>query len=311
MVGVCDIVKEKAEAFSRDYGVKAYYSLNDMLASERTADVAVVCTPNGLHAEQSIAFLKSGMNVLCEKPMAISVNDCLSMIAEAKKAEKKLFIVKQNRYNPPLQTLKQIIEEGGLGRIFSFQLNCFWNRKSDYYQDDWRGTLKMDGGTLFTQFSHFIDILHWLMGDVRNTKALLANYAHKGIIEFEDTGMVIFEFNNGVTGAMNYTVNSFGKNFEGSITVFGEKGTVKVGGEYLNKLEYQNIQDFVIQKLPEGNGSNDYGSYSGSMSNHDKVYENLMAFLHNEESLSVSAEDGKKTVEIIEKIYENAVRIKT
>jgi len=161
----------------------------------------------------------------------------------------------------------------------------------------------MDGGTLYTQFSHFIDLLYWMFGDVKQVKAFKKNFAHKNIIEFEDTGVVILEFANGMIGAINYTVNSFQKNMEGSLTVFGEKGTVKIGGQYLNKLEYQLINDYVIADLPEGNKPNDYGYYQGSMSNHDKVYQNLVDVIQNNAAMAASSYEGLKTVQIIEKIY--------
>jgi predicted dehydrogenase len=161
----------------------------------------------------------------------------------------------------------------------------------------------MDGGTLYTQFSHFIDLLYWIIGDMKNVKAYMNNYAHQGIIEFEDTGVVIVEFYNGAIGTINYTVNSYEKNMEGSLTIFAEKGTVKIGGQYLNELEYQNIKDFKIENLPEGNKANNYGNYQGSMSNHDKVYKNLIDVLNNNASISTNSFEALKTVEIIDRIY--------
>jgi len=201
------------------------------------------------------------------------------------------------------------MDEGKLGKIFSIQLSCFWNRNPDYYHNSWKGTLKLDGGTLYTQFSHFIDLLYWMVGDVKEVKAMMGNYAHQGIIEFEDTGVVIMEFHNGAIGTINYTVNSYGKNMEGSLTIFGEKGTVKIGGQYLNELEYQNIEGYKIENLPEGNKANNYGKYQGSMSNHDKVYDNLIQVLEHNAAISTSSFEGLKTVEIIEKIYKAAVRL--
>ena len=177
-----------------------------------------------------------------------SVYDCGEMIKEAEKANKRLFVVKQNRYNPPVQAIKEALDENRLGKILSVQLNCFWNRNMEYYtQSDWKGTIKLDGGTLFTQFSHFIDLLYWMFGDVKKVEAITRNLNHDKIIEFEDTGVVIIEFYNGIIGTINYTVNSYSKNMEGSLTIFGENGTVKIGGQYLNELEYQNIKDFKLQ----------------------------------------------------------------
>ena len=305
LVAVCDVIEDKAFALANKYGSKAYMKIDELLEKE-IADVAVICTPNGLHANHSIKALRAGFNVLCEKPMAITVNDCKEMIAEAEKANRSLFAVKQNRFNPPVVAVKEAIEKGILGKIFSIQLSCFWNRNADYYHNSWKGTNDLDGGTLFTQFSHFIDLLYWMIGDVTQAYALTSNFAHEGITEFEDTGVAVIEFANGAIGSINYTVNSYNKNMEGSLTIFAEKGTVKIGGEYLNELEYQNIERFEFKDLPAGNKANNYGSYVGSMSNHDKVYENLVDVLLHNGSISASAFEGLKTVEIIEKIYLSA-----
>lgn len=309
LVAVCDTVKEKADAMAKQYNATAYYDAADLLANEKSIDVVSVCSPNGLHAQHSIQGLKAGFHVLCEKPMAINVNDCGEMIKTAERYNKRLFAIKQNRFNPPVEAVKNIIDEGRLGKIFSVQLTCFWNRNQDYYQNSWKGTKDLDGGTLYTQFSHFVDLLYWMVGDIKDVEAYTANYAHQGIIEFEDTGVVILKFQNGAIGTINYTVNSYGKNMEGSLSIFGEKGTVKIGGQYLNELEYQNIEDYKIENLPVGNTANNYGNYQGSMSNHDKVYQNLVDVLTNNASISTSAFEGLKTVEIIDKIYYKAQQV--
>lgn len=306
---VCDVVPEKADQIAAKYNAKAYYSIEQMLASEEDMDVIAICSPNGLHAEHAIKSLANGFHVLCEKPMAISVQDCGRMIQAAERANKRLFAIKQNRFNPPVAAVKELLDAGKLGKLYSVQLNCFWNRNPDYYNNSWKGTLKLDGGTLYTQFSHFIDLLYWMVGDVKQVQAYMANYAHQGIIEFEDTGAVIIEFDNGAIGTINYTVNSFQKNMEGSLTLFGEKGTVKIGGQYLNELEYQQIEGYKIENLPEGNKPNNYGNYQGSMSNHDKVYDNLIEVLQKNAPITTSSFEGLKTVEIIDKIYKSAVRL--
>ncbi len=309
LVAVCDNVKSKADEFATKFNTKAYSSIEELLAAEKEIDVVSICSPNGLHAEHSIKALNAGFHVLCEKPLAINVHDCGEMIKAAEKANKRLFAIKQNRFNPPVNAVKVAIDEGRLGKIYSVQLSCFWNRNNDYYHNSWKGTKELDGGTLYTQFSHFVDLLYWLVGDVRNAQAFTGNFAHKGIIEFEDTGVVALEFYNGAIGTINYTVNSFEKNMEGSLTIFAEKGTVKIGGQYLNELEYQNIKDYKIENLPEGNKPNNYGNYFGSMSNHDKVYENLVDVLQNGGTISTNAFEGLKTVEIIDKIYLSAKNI--
>ncbi|MDB5137981.1 MAG: Gfo/Idh/MocA family oxidoreductase [Mucilaginibacter sp.] len=305
LLAVCDTIKDKADQLANKFGCRAYYDVDEMLAAEKEIDVVAICSPNGLHAEHSIKALNSKFHVLCEKPMAINVNDCGEMIKAAERNNKRLFAIKQNRFNPPVAAVKEVIENGHLGKIYSVQLSCFWNRNFDYYQNSWKGTLELDGGTLFTQFSHFIDLLYWLIGDVKKAHAFTGNFAHKNVIEFEDTGAVILEFYNGAIGTVNYTVNSYGRNMEGSLTIFAEKGTVKIGGQYLNELEYQNIENYKIENLPEGNKPNNYGNYQGSMSNHDKIYENLVDVLVNGNSISTSSFEGLKTVEIIDKIYQS------
>ncbi|OQP50804.1 oxidoreductase [Niastella yeongjuensis] len=309
LAAVCDEVKEKADQLAKEYDAIAYYNVDELLKAETGLDVVSVCTPNGLHAEHSIKALQAGFHVLCEKPMALTIEDCGKMIAASDKAEKRLFIIKQNRYNPPVVAVKKALDEERLGKIYSIQLNCFWNRGADYYANSWKGTKKLDGGTLFTQFSHFIDLLLWMIGDVKHVQSMMANYAHQGIIEFEDTGVVTLQFVNGAIGTINYTVNSYSKNMEGSLTIFGEKGTVKIGGQYLNELEYQHIEDYRIADLPAGNIANEYGNYVGSMSNHDKVYDNLIDVLLHNGVMTTSAWEGLKTVSAIEKIYSSATHI--
>lgn len=309
LAAVCDKVRSSADLLSQKYGAKVYTDFNDLLSNEKELDVISVCTPNGLHAEHSIMAFRNGLHVLCEKPMAISVFDCGEMIKEADKANRRLFVVKQNRYNPPVRAIKDAIDDNRLGKIHNIQLNCFWNRNVEYYtQSDWKGTIKLDGGTLFTQFSHFIDLLYWMFGDIKKAEAITRNFIHEKIIEFEDCGVVIVEFYNGIIGTINFTVNSYSKNMEGSLTIFGEYGTVKIGGQYLNELEYQNIKDYKITDLPAGNPPNNYGQYTGSMSNHDKVYENVIDVLLNKGTIGTNGFEGLKTVEIIDKIYSAADR---
>lgn len=306
LAAVCDTVKEKADALGAAYNARVYYNIDEMLAAEKEVQVIAVCTPNGLHKEHSVKALKAGFHVLCEKPMAINPADCGEMIQAAEKNNRRLFAIKQNRFNPPVEAVKKMLDEGRLGKLSSFQLNCFWNRNNDYYHDSWKGTMNLDGGTLYTQFSHFIDLLYWMLGDIEDVKAFTGNFAHKGIIEFEDTGAVILKFQSGVIGTINYTVNSYQKNMEGSLVLFGDKGTVKIGGQYLNELEYQCIENYKIENLPEGNRPNNYGTYVGSMSNHDKVYDNVIDVLQNNAAITTSAFEGLKTVEIIDKIYKAA-----
>jgi UDP-N-acetyl-2-amino-2-deoxyglucuronate dehydrogenase len=311
LVAICDNNEAALGKFLAAYPqAKAYTSIEEMLTAGNDMDVVNICTPNGLHAEHTIKALKAGKHVVCEKPMALTSNDCQRMIEESLIAQKYLFVVKQNRFNPPVQKLKEVIDAGRLGKIYSAQLNCFWNRGNEYYQDtDWKGTKALDGGILFTQFSHFIDLFLWLLGTVQQVKVMSNNYHHQNVIEFEDTLVSIVKFESGMIGTMNFTINAYRKNMEGSITIFGEKGTIKVGGQYLNELDYQSIEGLEITDIPAGNKPNDYGSYQGSMSNHDKVIANVIDVITNGGRIAVNGFDGLRTTELIQTIYNNATSI--
>lgn len=309
LVAVCDIDIQKAEELSKKYNAKYFLTIDELINSKLEIDVVSICSPNGLHAEHSIKALNAKFHVLCEKPMAISVSDCGEMIKTAERNNRRLFAIKQNRFNPPVAAVKNAIDKGLFGKIYSVQLSCFWNRNPDYYKNSWKGTQDLDGGTLYTQFSHFIDLLYWILGDVKDVYALTDNFAHNNIIDFEDSGVIALKFYSGVIGTINFTVNSYQKNMEGSLTIFAEKGSVKIGGQYLNELEYQNIENFEFKDLPKGNSANNYGNYVGSMSNHDKVYENLVDVLLNDSTISTNAFEALKTVEIIDKIYTSAKRL--
>ena len=303
LVAVCDIDTLKANQFAATYAARAYYSLTDLLLKEEALDLVVICTPNGLHAQHAIECLKAKKHVLCEKPMAINSVDCDAMIAVAKENHKELFVVKQNRFNPPVQALKKALSENRLGTLFSVQVNGFWNRNENYYQDAWRGTLDLDGGTLYTQFSHFIDVVLYLMGDLASVQWMGENYMHSDSIAFEDTGIACLQFKNKAIGTLQYTVNAYEKNMEGSITIFGTKGTVKIGGAYLNELTYQAIEDYHIALEQSTQKENDYGSYKGSMSNHDQVYANMMQVLNDQASPITTLEEARNTVYWIEQMY--------
>jgi predicted dehydrogenase len=299
---VCDIIPEKADALAAKYNTKAYYSIDDLLKNQTNADIIVIGTPNGLHAEHTIKSLNAGKHVLCEKPMCLTTADAFKMVKAAEEHQKKIFVVKQNRYNEPVQYVKKLLAENKLGEIFSFQINCFWNRPQSYYLNSWKGTKDMDGGILYTQFSHFIDLLHWLLGDVDDAKGYRHAYANRTHFEIEDTGVTILKMKSGAIGTLNYTVNSYSKNLEGSFSIFGEKGSVKIGGQYLNTLEWYEVEGQPKPALTVSPSANDYGFYQGSMSNHHKVYDDLILSLKGNGSL-LEARDAIATIEIIEKIY--------
>jgi UDP-N-acetyl-2-amino-2-deoxyglucuronate dehydrogenase len=304
LVAVCDVVAHHADELAAQYGARAYYDYATMLANEKELDVVSICTPNGLHAAQSIAALQAGINVLCEKPMCLGTSDGIAMIEAAEAAGKKLFVVKSSRYNPVITELKKLLDGGRMGKVHSFQLNCVWNRSAEYYNNSWKGTMALDGGTLFTQFSHYTDVLLWLLGDVKNLTGFRTNSGHEGIIEFEDTGAIAVQLQCGAIGVIHYTVNALHKNQEVSLTIVAEKGTVKLAGEYMNELVYQEPMLIDTGKLEKGGAANDYGFYKGSMSNHDKVYENLVKALGGVQSAVTDGEGALKTVSFIEKIYQ-------
>ena len=305
LVAVCDIAQEKADALAEIYQAKAFYAIEELLLQEKNIDVVVICTPNGLHATQSIQSLQAGFHVLVEKPMAITTSDCEAMIQAALKAGKQIFTVKQNRFNPPIVALKTAIDQNKLGQLYSFQLSCFWNRSSEYYLNSWHGT-DLDGGVLYTQFSHFIDLIYWLFGDMESVQAITKNFAHQTEMVGEDSGVVIVELQNGAIGTINYSVNTRHKNAEGSLTIIAEHLTLKIGGEYLNTVAYQQgaaieLFDTVSEQPP-----NEYGSYQGSMSNHHQVYENLVQTLQLGLPFYATPYEAMKAVEIIERIYRSA-----
>jgi predicted dehydrogenase len=218
---------------------------------------------------------------------------------------KQLVVVKQNRYNPPIQELKRLLDFGQLGKILSVQVNAFWNRNAAYYSNaDWRGSKELDGGTLYTQFSHFVDLMIWLFGDLKRVKGFRSNANHQGVIEFEDQGVVALQFESGILGTLHYTVNAYEQNLEGSITVFGANGTVKVGGAYLNEVTYLKAEGVEeVEASSEVVGPNLYPGYQGSMSNHPMVYDDLVRLMHGEPTLLPLPEEGLRTVAAIENIY--------
>lgn len=301
---VCDIIPERANFLASEYGATPYYSLESLLEAEKDIQVMSVCTPNGLHAEHSILSLQAGMHVLCEKPLCIRTEDGIRMIKAAAEASKKLFVVKSTRYNPVVKEIKKLLDEGRLGKVYSFQLNCVWNRTAEYYNDTWKGSLLLDGGTLFTQFSHYIDVLQWYLGQEKTITGFRKNAAHQDCIEFEDTGVLAVELLSGAIGSIHYSVNAINKNQEVSLTLVAENGTIKLGGEYLNELVYQQPCLVNVSNMVEQNPVNDYGFYQGSMSNHDKVYEHLMLSLSGEKCSVTDGNDALKTVGFIEKIYQ-------
>ncbi|MFH5831624.1 Gfo/Idh/MocA family protein [Halalkalibaculum sp. DA384] len=281
--------------------MKDYWNLNP---ADNRAEVINICVPNGLHAPLSIEALERGCHVVIEKPMALNRRDCEGIIEAALQSSKKVFVVKQNRYSPPSKWLKQVVSGGVLGEIYLVKINCLWNRDKRYYKEgDWHGTLDMDGGTLFTQFSHFVDIMYWIFGDITDISARFENFNHDGMIEFEDTGIVNFKFLTGGEGSIHYTTSCWDKNMESSMIVIGSNGSLKIGGQYMDKIEYCHIKDYEVPELPPTNPPNDYGPFKGSAANHHYVIENVIDTLSGKSQIKTSAREGMKVVDIIERIY--------
>jgi len=267
-----------------------------------------ICTPNGLHAQQAITALNHRKHVVCEKPMGLTKAACEAVIFKALNVSRQVFCVMQNRYSPPAIWLKEIIGQNLLGKIFQVQVNCFWNRDDRYYfpkgkKHPWKGTKALDGGTLFTQFSHFVDIMYWLFGDITNIEARVSDFKHQHSTDFEDSGIVLFDFVEGGMGCINYSTAVWDKNFESSLTIIGEKGTVKVGGQYMNDVVYAHIEGYEMPVLPPANPPNDYGHYKGSANNHGFVFDNVVDVVRGKKEIATNAMEGLKVVEIIERIY--------
>jgi len=297
-------VKPKAELGLTGYDVPFFSDLEEMLEALPDIDVVNICTPNGLHASQSLTALKRRKHVVCEKPMGLSKANCENVIFKALQMSRHVFCVMQNRYSPPSVWLKEMIDEERLGDIFLVDINCYWNRDERYYKGDgWKGTADLDGGTLFTQFSHFVDIMYWLFGDIENIHGRFADFTHKGITAFEDSGIVNFDFVNGGVGSLNYSTSVWGRNLESSMTIIGSKGSIKVGGQYMNNVEYCHVEGYEMPELPPSGPANDYGTYKGSAANHHFVIQNVIDTIKNRNVATTNALEGLKVVEIIERIY--------
>ncbi len=300
VLAVADTIPERVKE-AADLSNSVAYSDYKSLLADKNIDIVNICTPSGLHAQMSIDALNAGKHVICEKPMALFVVDADKMIEAAKKNGKYLFVVKQNRFNAPIKAVKEAINKNLFGKIYTISANVIWNRRPDYYtEESWRGTKELDGGALATQASHFLDVMQWLGGPVKSVFAKQETLLHN--IETEDTGALILKFESGALGTMYYTTCAYNKNIEGSLTILGSKGSVKIGGEYLNKIEHWNVEGFPMpENSTEFSSANDYGSYRGSSSKHDSVFrEAIKKIIGDENASHVDGEEAKKSVELIE-----------
>lgn len=304
LVAVCDVLSKEQLGLT-NIEEPFFNSIDDLLAANLDIDVVNICTPNGYHAEYAIKALKEKKHVVLEKPIALTKKDAELILFKSLEMSRHVFCVMQNRYSPPSVWLKDIVDNKQIGNIYMVKLDCYWNRDDRYYKKgNWHGDAKLDGGTLFTQFSHFIDIMYWLFGDIKNIKGNFADFNHKTLTDFEDSGVVTFDFVNGGMGCLNYSTSVWDTNLESSITIIGEKGTIKVAGQYMNEVAYCHIKDYVMPELAPSNPPNDYGLYKGSAQNHHYVIENVIEKLTDRGSITTNLLEGLKVVDIIERIYQ-------
>jgi UDP-N-acetyl-2-amino-2-deoxyglucuronate dehydrogenase len=303
LVAVCDVLPKEKLGLD-NLKEKFYTTIDELLKAHPEVEVVNVCTPNGLHATHALKAIDANKHVVVEKPMALSKSDCEKVIFNALQHNRNVFCVMQNRYSPPSVWLKELMDKKLLGDIYMVQLNCYWNRDERYYKaGNWKGTQDLDGGTLYTQFSHWIDIMYWLFGDIANVQAKFADFNHQKTTAFEDSGFVSFDFIDGGMGCVNYSTAVWDKNLESSLTIVGSKGSVKVGGQYMDQIEVCNIKDYTMPVLADTNPANDYGAYKGSANNHHNVIENVVETLQGKTKITTNALEGLKVVDIIERIY--------
>lgn len=300
LVAVCDTVESRARDAGAQWNVPAFASLEQMLA-EVPSDVVTIATPSGLHAEHAIRAARAGRHVISEKPMATTLADADAMVAACEAAGVQLFVVKQNRLNPPIQLLKRAVDKGRFGRLYVANCTVRWTRPQDYYdQAPWRGTWALDGGAFLNQASHYVDLMQWLMGPVDSVVAKTATLARR--IEAEDTGAAVIRFSSGALGVMEVTMLTFPRNLEGSITLLGEKGTAKIGGTAVNRIEHWQFAEYDDDdRLVEAANTAPPSVYGFG---HLPYYRNVRAVLRGEAKPETDGRAGRKSLELVLGIYE-------
>ena len=302
LVAACDEDEKRAKALAEPLGIPWFTSYEKMLG-EVECEVVTICTPSGLHPAQGVLAAKTGHHVVTEKPMAISLKGADELVAACDAAKVHLFVVKQNRLNAPVQLLKRAVDRGRFGRIYIANCTVRWTRPQDYYdQAPWRGTWEFDGGAFMNQASHYVDLIQWIVGPVENVMAKTATMARK--IETEDTGVAILRFRSGALGVIEVTMLTYPKNMEGSLTILGEKGTVKIGGTAVNKVEHwefaESDPDDALARTLDSNPPNVYGY------GHEGYYRNVLAVLRGDAKPDTDGRAGRKSLELILGIYESA-----
>lgn len=301
LVACCDILPERAQSVASRTGCNAYVNYDEMLHKEKI-DLVVLCTPSGLHPIHAAQAARAGVNILSEKPMGTSLKAIDEAIAEADKAGVMYLEVKQNRLNPTIVLLRRALEAGRFGRLHMVTSNVFWTRPQEYYDmAPWRGTWEFDGGCLSNQASHYVDMVQWMGGAIEDVHAFSSTLGRR--IEAEDNITVGIKFRNGALGNINVSVLTYPKNYEGSITVMGDRGTVRAGGVAMNRIEEWSFADNHDMDVEVEKASYDPKSVYGG--GHFALYRDMPALLRGEKTsyAFVSAREGRKTVEIIEKIY--------
>ncbi len=303
MVACADIIFERAKTSAEKYGVKEYFEDYNEMFEKIDLDVVIITTPSGLHPEIGIAAANKKINVVSEKPMATNLKDADRLIKACDDNKVHLFVVKQNRLNTTMQLLKRAIDKKRFGKIYFIQSNVFWQRPQSYYDlAKWRGTWEFDGGAFMNQASHYVDAIHWLVGPVDSVMAETSTMARN--IETEDTGCAILKFRNGVIGNINVSMLTYPKNYEGSITIIGEKGTVKIGGVAVNHIDKWEFEDYddddksIIES--NYNPPNIYGL------GHLPYLKNVVNSILNGEEPLTDGREGRKSLEIIYAIYLSA-----
>jgi len=304
LVSVCDSHPESLNQICSKLTVVGYPGLERMLQAEPDLDLVTLCSPSGLHAEQTIQAAGYGRHVVTEKPMATRWSDGVEMVRACDRAGVQLFVVKQNRYQPSLQLLKEAITQGRFGRIYLVTLNVFWTRPQQYYdQAKWRGTWEFDGGAFMNQASHYVDLLDWLIGPVQSVQAMMATLARN--MEVEDTGIVNIRWRSGTLGSMNFTMLTYPKNLEASLTILGEKGSVRVGGLSANRIDHwlfsdEHPMDARAKELTKPSEPDLPGS------GHKIYYQNIAKTLRGEETADIDGRAGLRSLEIMVASYLSA-----
>lgn len=302
LVDVCDVNADALAATVTRTGANSHDTLKDLLEST-TADCVILTTPSGLHPGQAIQIAQSGRHVMTEKPMATRWNDGLAMVNACDRAGVRLFVVKQNRRNATLQLLKQAVEAGRFGKIYSVAVNVFWARPQAYYDSaPWRGTWEFDGGAFMNQASHYIDLLDWLVGPVESVMAYTGTLARN--IQVEDSGAAALRWRSGAMGTLNVTMLAYPKNFEGSLTILGENGTVRIGGVAVNEIQHWEFAD--KQPVDDEIKVASYATTSVYGFGHPLFYENVIEVLRGEAEPETDGREGLKSLELLIALYLSA-----